>query len=82
MTADPAFILANLVNQRQAANYGSLVDLLVTKGIVSLDEVRRAKLRAEAMTDQVTAGDHARLSKTEAGKAFLDLLGKGDDSDE
>jgi hypothetical protein len=81
MTADPAFILANLVNQQQAANYGSLVDLLVTKGVVSLEEVKRAKLRAEAMTDQVTAGDHARLSKTESGRLFLDLLGKGEDDE-
>lgn len=76
MTADPAFILANLVNQRQAANYGSIIELLVTKGIVTLEEVRRARLRAEAAVDQVTAGDAENLASSEMGAMLLELMGK------
>lgn len=80
MSGDPAFILANLVNQRQAANYGSIIEILVTRGIVTLEEVRRSRLRAEAAVDQVTAGDNEQLATTEAGEMILDLLGRdGDD---
>jgi hypothetical protein len=82
MTADPGVIFANLVNQRQAANYGSLVDLLVSKGIVTLNEVRRARLRAEAAVDQVSADDLSHLQETEFGQMFADLLGKGEEDDE
>ena len=79
MSGDPAFILANLVNQRQAANYGSIIEILVTRGIVTLDEVRRSRLRAEAAVDQVTAGDNERLAQSEEGAMLLELMGKGDD---
>lgn len=80
MNGDPAFILANLVNQRQAANYGSIIELLVSRGIVTLEEVRRARLRAEAAVDQVTAGDNASLAQSEAGMLLLELMGRsGDD---
>jgi hypothetical protein len=82
MTADPAFILANLVNQRQAANYGSIIELLVSRGIVTLEEVRRARLRAESAVDQVTAGDREQLATSEAGAMLLELLGKGEDDDD
>ena len=79
MSGDPAFILANLVNQRQAANYGSIIEILVTRGIVTLEEVRRSRLRAEATVDQVTAGDNERLAQSEEGAMLLELMGKGDD---
>jgi hypothetical protein len=82
MTGDPAFILANLVNQRQAANYGSIIELLVSRGIVTLEEVRRARLRAEAAVDQVTAGDNEALAATPAGEMLLELLGKMEDCDD
>jgi hypothetical protein len=81
MPSDPAFIFANLVNMRQAANYGSLVQLLVKKGIVTLKEVNRARLRAEAAVDQVTAEDHSHLSESEVGQMFADLLGKEEDEE-
>ena len=82
MTGDPAFILANLVNQRQAANYGSIIEILVKKGIVTLEEVRRARLRAESAVDQVTAGDNERLSQSEEGVMLLELMGKTEEDDE
>ena len=82
MTADPALILADMVNKRQAANYGSIIELLVSRGIVTLKEARRARIRAECAVDQVTAGDRERLAKTEAGSLLLDLLGKGDEDDD
>jgi len=81
MTRDPAFILANLVNQRQAANYGSIIEILVSRGIVTLEEVRRARLRAEAAVDQVTAGDNEGLAQSEEGAMLLELMGKGGDDD-
>ena len=81
MNGDPAFIFANLVNMRQAANYGSLVQLLVKKGIVTLKEVNRARLRAEAAVDQVTADDHSHLSETEMGQMFAELLGKEEEEE-
>ena len=81
MSSDPAFIFANLVNMRQAANYGSLVQLLVKKGIVTLKEVNRARLRAEAAVDQVTAEDHSHLSESEVGQMFADLLGKEEEEE-
>ena len=81
MTGDPAFILANLVNQRQAANYGSIIEILVSRGIVTLEEVRRSRLRAEAAVDQVTAGDNEHLALSPEGAMLLELLGKGDDDD-
>ena len=81
MTGDPAFILANLVNQRQAANYGSIVEILVTRGIVTLEEVRRARLRAEAAVDQVTAGDNENLAQSEQGAMLLELMGKNEEEE-
>lgn len=82
MTGDPAFILANLVNQRQAANYGSIIEILVSRGIVTLKEVRRARLRAEAAVDQVTAGDNEGLARSESGAMLLELMGKGQEDDD
>ena len=82
MTGDPAFILANLVNQRQAANYGSIIEILVSRGIVTLEEVRRARLRAEAAVDQVTAGDNETLAGSEQGAMLLELMGKTQEDDD
>jgi hypothetical protein len=82
MTADPAFILAKLVIQRQVAIYGSIIEIDVKKGLVTLVEVRRARLRAESAVDQVTARYHEQLTTSEAGAMLLELLGKGEDDDD
>lgn len=43
---------------------------------MTLAEVRRARLRAEAAVDQVTAGDNEALAATPAGEMLLELMGK------
>ena len=78
-----AGVYADQINQAQAANYGALCILLIERGMFTVDELRRARLRALSSVDQLHQADIDEARRKPMGEEVLELLlGKKGDDDE